>query len=814
MQAMLRYLGLISKSWQSRLLPLAAPLLAAILAAGTTQVSAQPSGTMDPKFWLTDGPVTAVVVTNGAIYLGGEFSYVGPRTGPAGVFDRVTGEWLASPPRINGIVRTVIPDGSGGWFIGGTFTQIGGYAITNLARLRSDLTPDTTWSARLLGQTINALALNNGVLYVGGSYQRIAGKTASGLVGISPDGRSVVWDPLFGGSANAIVVTNGLVYVGGNFFSIGNSNRQNIAAIDVNTARANDWNPVADQQVLALQVVGTTVYAGGQFTTIGTKPRSRMAALDAAGIASNWNPNPNGIVRAVAVRGNSVYMAGDFSTVGGQNRRGFGAVNSANGAAQPANLDIQPTTVPAGLVRAFALDGDSLYIGGSLTNALGALHRMVVGVNLVTSTALPTPEASDYNGFAGAAFGINAIALDGDLVFVAGDFLSIGGVSRQRAAAFSIGSGTALPWAPQLSAPPLAMLYGSNVIYLGGTFTNVNGDYVNSLAAVDPFQGTNRSNFRFLGTNQFGVVSINALGASSNRLFVGGAFANVADQNRRFLAALNPDNAAPISAFDAKLGGGFSGVTALAVVGTNLYVAGDFSSVNSQPVARLAKVSAVDGALRNWSPNPNQTVNALAVGADTLYVGGLFSQISGIAFKNFAAYSLADDSLGGVDASLPVFANGVSSIAATPTSLYVAGSYDAIGGEFRLNLANLAAFNASSFEWDPAPDLAPSVIAVTDQLAVVGGANRFFGRSPTNSPSGFLAVFPRGPNITRFTRIAGGNMRLVTTTGDRTDAVIEASSSPSGAAWTPIATNELPGFAWTIDLPLTQTNRFFRAVSR
>lgn len=790
-----------------------AVLLGVGIACLAHRAQTQPSPTLDPKYWLTDGPVTSVLITNGAIYVGGEFSYLGPRTGPAGVFDRTTGEWLASPPPINGPVRAVIPDGSGGWFIGGTFTHIGGYPITNLAHLRADLTLDTSWSARVQGSVINTLSLDNGVLYVGGAFQRIGGKLANGLAGVAANDGVIVWEPQLGGSVNTLMVTNGLVYVGGSFFNVGNSNRQNLAAIDITTARANDWNPVADQAVLALQVVGSTVYVGGQFTVVGTKPRNRLASLDAAGIASNWNPNPNGIVRAIAVRGNSVYLGGDFTTVGGQNRRGFGAVNTGNGAAQPANLDIQPTTVPAALVRSFALEGDALYVTGSFTNALGARHRMVVGVNLVNSTALPTPEASEYNGAAGAPFGINAIALAGNLVFVGGEFQSIGGVPRQRAAALSRSSGTALPWAPELSAPPLTMLYGSNVIYLGGTFTNVNGEHVNSLAAVDPFQGTNRSTFRFLGTNQFGVVSINALAASSNRIFVGGAFMNVADQSRRFLAAVNPDTAAPISAFDAKLGGGFSGVSALATVGPNLYVAGDFSTVNGQPVARLLKVGVGDGAPRSWTPNPNGAVTALAVGPENLYVGGAFNQISGIAFKNFAAYSLADDSLGGVDAALPTFAGGVSAIAATPTSLYVAGSYDAIGGEFRLNLANLAAFNASSLEWDPAPELAPSVIAVTDDFAVVGGANRFFGRSPTNSASGFLAVFPRGPKITRFGRIAGGNMRLVTTTGDRTDAVIEFASTPYGSPWTPMATNDFPGFSWTYEFPTATTNRFYRVVS-
>src|SRR5258708_3843532 len=86
-----------------------------------SQLHSQPAALPDPKFWITDGPVNAILATNGTVYIGGDFSYVGPRTGPLALFNQATGKLQAAPPPINGTVKAVVSDGSGGWYIGGTF---------------------------------------------------------------------------------------------------------------------------------------------------------------------------------------------------------------------------------------------------------------------------------------------------------------------------------------------------------------------------------------------------------------------------------------------------------------------------------------------------------------------------------------------------------------------------------------------------------------------------------------------------------------------------------------------------------------------
>src|SRR5437868_4135417 len=75
--------------------------------ATLTQLLAQPSSDPLPNFFRTDGTVNAIVVTNNIAYIGGDFTYVGPTTGAAGLVDPDFGETLPGFPALVGIVRAV-----------------------------------------------------------------------------------------------------------------------------------------------------------------------------------------------------------------------------------------------------------------------------------------------------------------------------------------------------------------------------------------------------------------------------------------------------------------------------------------------------------------------------------------------------------------------------------------------------------------------------------------------------------------------------------------------------------------------------------
>jgi len=91
--------------------------------------AANPSSAPDENTWVTNGTVNATASSNGIVYIGGAFTYIGPNIGAGAPIDTTTGQVAATFPEVRGgIVNTVVSDGSGGWYIGGTFTTVGGIA--------------------------------------------------------------------------------------------------------------------------------------------------------------------------------------------------------------------------------------------------------------------------------------------------------------------------------------------------------------------------------------------------------------------------------------------------------------------------------------------------------------------------------------------------------------------------------------------------------------------------------------------------------------------------------------------------------------
>jgi hypothetical protein len=221
-------------------------------------------------FYVTNGIVYSIVASQDTVYIGGSFTYVGPNTGSGVPIDTTTGNRVSPFPKVNGGVYAVVPDGSGGWFIGGGFTRVGTTNRNRLAHILSDGSVDPNFN---------------------------------------PNANNTVWCLLLSGST---------LYAGGDFTNIGGQLRNRIAALDISTGNATSWNPNANGSVYALGLSGTTLYAGGSFTSIGGQTRNRIAALDTStGNATTWNPNANNTVLAIAISGSNVYIGGVFTTLQG-----------------------------------------------------------------------------------------------------------------------------------------------------------------------------------------------------------------------------------------------------------------------------------------------------------------------------------------------------------------------------------------------------------------------------------------------------------------------------------------------------------------
>jgi hypothetical protein len=122
-----------------------------------------------------NGEVLASVQVGDRTIIGGNFSWAGPSTASAVPVDAVTGRRL-SLPTVRGLVRTAVPDGVGGWYVGGDFVFAGGKVRNGAARI-SPQGFVTGWAPMPTGQ-VHSLAVSNGVVYVGGSFTAMGGSAA------------------------------------------------------------------------------------------------------------------------------------------------------------------------------------------------------------------------------------------------------------------------------------------------------------------------------------------------------------------------------------------------------------------------------------------------------------------------------------------------------------------------------------------------------------------------------------------------------------------------------------------------------------
>lgn len=605
-----------------------------------------------------------------AIY---DLKFVGETLYAAGIFTNVDGvaanglaEWDGqawSSIGFSGTAYSLAVDG-GNLYVGGYFTNAGGVAMMSIGRWDGSL-----WTllgnglGNTNGRVVYAVMATNGTVYAGGFF------TNSGPSSISSNvacWNGATWTSLGGGLGSVVdtLALNGSDLEAGGLFGT-----SGVAQWD-----GASWSNLGsgfNAGVQNIAIFSNQICATGSFTNIGGTAASRFAIWN----GSSWLAAGAGLSASgyrVYSTGTNVYVGGNFLLAGGLLANGFASWNGNNWSSvgTPGRMNGVSSSV-----RAMARAGTNLYIGGSLmsfsqTNAnyvarFDGANWYPLGAGLSGSS---TPNGTTPT--------INAIAVDGNNVYVGGSFTGAGGVGVQNIARWDGTNWSAM-------GNPGGLVYSvtvrTNGVYASGSAQGLSG-------YADPFflrwDGTNWQNvLNFNSTNTFfqtylndSVPGMDAAAFQGTNIYVGGHF-NIAWHDPMF----NGTNCPNILSFDGTyaniMGTGLSSnVVAMATLGTNLYVCGPFTNAGGNTVSSIARW---DG--NNWfdvggGVVGRGTVSTLAAVGNYLYAGGTFTNMGGVPANRIARWDGTNWSAPGSGTS-----GTVSATATSGSDLFVGGSFRTAG---------------------------------------------------------------------------------------------------------------------------------------
>lgn len=655
-----------------RLLSLAVVLTALVFVASAAEGATLPR-TPDAYPFELGGDVHAMARSGDTLYLGGDFTYLGPRIERLAKLDAAGAAVDGFPEVEDGAVRAVTPDGGGGWYVAGTFTRIGGVSRTGLAHVRADGSVDNGFQAGLSGYVDpRAIALHGGTLYVAGSIPDIGGQSRMGLAAFdAATGALLPFDAGLDNEASALEIEGGRLYVGGTFTRAGGQSRDGIAAFSLDTGQLTAFAPDLENgggtpAVSAIDAGGGRVYVTGSFLQAGGAAHERIAALDpVTGAADPWAPRLDGAMSAVAYSPDTgaVFVMGAFAWLNqgdpGARFGSFHAIDAATG---------QHLTAPwTGTCSAMNLVGTTLYLACTFFDN-GRYPAAVRGFDVrtwdevVTSRLRGRPSNGDTE--------VRAIGVAGGSVVAGGFFQTIGGRIQDRLAAIDLGTGEALPFNPGADGTVRALEIVDGDVVAAGDFSAVGGVGRLRVARLDPVTGAPRA-----WDPAVTGGSVRALARDGNTLYLGGDFTAVEGQARTFTGAVTLDTGVVLP-FAPQVTG--TRVNALAVDPGGVILGGRFTQVGGQARAALAAVDAA-GALRaGWNASVAQSggtpeVLALTRDGTEVFAGGVFTSAGGASRRDVAALEVADGSADAWDARLTE-SLGVHAVAVRGDEVYLGGS--------------------------------------------------------------------------------------------------------------------------------------------
>jgi len=598
-------------------------------------------------------------------------------------------------------------------YVGGKFERIGGIEANNIAKWDGD-----NWQAlgsgieddHFLNAAVQAIAVMGDDLYVGGRFSHAGGVQVNHVA--KWDGEN--WSDLdegLNGQVRALAVIEKDLYVGGDF-TIGGITRVNgIARWD-----GSNWRNLGpgfshggfDARVKALAVMGTTLYAAGWFSYAGSIEVNNIAKWD----GQSWSALGTGIqgehyhkVYALAIIDDMLYVAGWFSIAGGFETNNIASWDGERWSTLERGMDI-------GWVNALAVIGDDLYAGGMFTKPT---HDW--------SSYMRNIAKWDGNNWSVLSSGTNApvnalITGDDGMLYAGGEFCNAGGVPSGRLAKWDGSNWSAiLEPLPTLKGGLSVLAVMGGELYAGGSFEYAGGVQVNNVAKWDGHR------WSALGAGVDGEVA--TLAVMGDHLYAGGSFYHAGGKEVKRIAKWDGQSWSALgSGVDGGSGSAPTAVYALAAIGDKLVVAGNFTIAGGKEAKYVAQW---DGEA--WSAlGPGldggymTEVRSLVFMKNKLYAGGRFTNagttpVSRIAEWDGTKWSALGSGLeGGYLAS-------VNALSVMGETLYAGGLFTTAGGTTVNHIAKWdgAEWSALGSGIDGDPNTSVKALAVMGSELYMGG---------------------------------------------------------------------------------------------
>jgi len=502
---------------------------------------------------------------------------------------------------------------------------------------------------------------------LGGAFHSAGSLAANGVV--LWDDTEKTWVPLGEGPDNGLngVNTYALslarlgddVFVGGQFSKAGGVPASNVAVWNRQTNAWNNLGSGVNGPVWAVAADEQDVFVGGTFGKAGQLQTGSVAYWDRE--TETWNPlggNMQGWVIGLTCTPDYLYLNGQGLTLDGSYLSGNPVLRW--------NRTTHVWSVIPGL-NAYSW-GRELEAFGDGKVLIGASYKVVVWDEA-------TESLTDMNfPFTSGNSGINAVHAVSDQEMYVSD-----------AALWRWNGSTWQQLSPVTWVLDIATL-GSTVI-AAGLFDSVGNVVASNVARLESGEWSSLGTGNGMADGTIGTPggAIWALQTDGRGVFAGGAFGVAGDVRASRVAYWDGNEWSP-------LGGGITDpnldrtVYALAVRGADVFVGGDFTSVEGVPVNCIARWNKVEG---KWHPLGTGLTGShfgypyvydLAVHGTSLYVAGDFTSAGGTPAHSIARwdmvqerwFALGDGDQNGVDGWL-------GAMAFYNDDLYVGGGFNRIG---------------------------------------------------------------------------------------------------------------------------------------